>query len=191
MIEFVRSWKGKVSVNDTEYDNGTAIDGELNFDNSMVIILHKQFSVEPPQDTVEADKEYVITVKQYMTHKATPDFDFMKKWNDDVPMPMRTMVGTVVKETRGMVYMELHCDILEERTTICMKCGKALTNPVSQYFGVGPECGGHNYVNPFNSESELHEAVENYKKQLQNITWSGWIIKSAITSFTPKGGTNV
>ena len=188
MIDFVKSWKGKVSVNDKEYTNGTAIDGELNFDNSTIIILHKQFSVEPPQETHEENEEFVVTVKQYMTKQASPEFDFMQKWNNDIPMPMRTMVGTVVKETRGMVYMDLYCDILEERTTICMKCGKALTNPVSQYFGVGPECGGHNYVNPFNSESELHEAVESYKKQLQNIKWSGWIIKSAITSFTPKGG---
>jgi hypothetical protein len=46
---------------------------------------------------------------------------------------------------------------------------------------MGPECGGHNYTNPFESEEELKSAVESYRKNyLQKITWSGWIIKSAI-----------
>lgn len=125
-------------------------------------------------------QQQLIQVKSYMTKKATASFDFMKKWNNDVPMPMRIMVGEVVKETRGMVYMKLHADILQEKTFVCMKCGRPLTNPVSQYFGVGPECGGHNYVNPFNSEEELHAAVAEYRKQLNDVTWEGWIIKSAI-----------
>lgn len=186
MVDFVKNWAGKVSINDTEYNNGTEIDGALDFDTSTVIILNKQFESHSPQENIEDHEEYVVTVKQYMTKQATPDFDFMQRWNNNNPMPMRTMVGTKVKETRGMVYMDLHCDILSERTTVCMKCGKELTNPVSQYFGVGPECGGHNYINPFNSEKELHEAVENYRKQLQNIKWSGWIIKSAIVSLKNK-----
>jgi hypothetical protein len=121
-----------------------------------------------------------ITVKQYMTKKSTPDFDFMAKFNNDEPMPLRTMIGTVEKETRGMVYMNLHADITQERTLHCLKCGRPITNPVSQYFGMGPECGGHNYVNPFYSKEELQEAVASYREQLRNITWSGWIIKSAI-----------
>ena len=122
-----------------------------------------------------------ITVKSYMTKKATPEFDFMLRWNNDNPMPLRTMVGTVEKETKGMVYMKLHGDIYAEKICTCMKCGRALTNPVSQFFGIGPECGGHNYVNPFNSDAELKAAVSVYKAQLQKIKWSGWIIKSAIT----------
>ena len=64
----------------------------------------------------------------------------------------------------------------------CMKCGKQITNPVSQFFGMEPECGGHHYVNPFESEEELKEAVERYRRDyLQKIVWEGWIIKSAIT----------
>lgn len=121
-----------------------------------------------------------ITVKKYMTQPATPEFDFMAKWNNNIPMPLRTMVGEVIKQTRGMVYMKLHGDIVAEKVTTCMKCGRPLTNPVSQYFGLGPECGGHNYVNPFNTEEELRAAVGAYRKELQSITWEGWIIKSAI-----------
>lgn len=121
-----------------------------------------------------------ITVRQYMTKPATPEFDFMARWNNNNPMPLRTMVGTVEKETRGMVYMKLHGDIYAKQICTCMKCGRELTNPVSQYFGIGPECGGHNYVNPFNTEEELRNAVSEYRAKLQNITWEGWIIKSAI-----------
>lgn len=131
--------------------------------------------------------EYKITVKQYMLQKATPEFDFMKKWNNDIPMPLCTMVGKKLEETRGMVKMSLHGDIFSTKTLRCMKCGKTITNEVSQYFGLGPICGGHNYVNPFNSEEELKNAVAEYKKKLQHITWTGWIIKSAIIEEVPIG----
>jgi hypothetical protein len=105
----------------------------------------------------------------------------MKTWNDDNPMPLRTMVGTVEKETKGMVYMHLHGDITSKVTSVCMKCGKTITNPISQFFGMGPECGGHNYVSPFESDEELQMVIDSYRKDyLQKITWSGWIIKSAI-----------
>ena len=105
----------------------------------------------------------------------------MKQWNNDNPMPLRTMIGTVEKETRGMVYMKLHADITEEKTQRCLCCGRPITNPVSQYFGMGPECGGHKYVNPFYSKEELEKAVQDYRENvLKNITWEGWIIKSAI-----------
>ena len=125
---------------------------------------------------------YKIEVKNYMMKKSTPEFDFMAKWNNDNPMPLKIMVGSVEKETRGMVYMKLHGDILAEKTVRCMKCGRTLSNPVSQYFGIGPECGGHNYVNPFDTEEQLKAAVAEYKKTLNDITWEGWIIKSAITN---------
>lgn len=51
---------------------------------------------------------YKITVKKYMTEPSTPSFDFMQKWNNNTPMPLSTMFGTEVKQTRGMVYMQLH-----------------------------------------------------------------------------------
>lgn len=124
-----------------------------------------------------------------MTRPAQPGFDFMKKWNNNEPMPLRVMVGTVEKETPGMVYMNLHGDIIETVTPVCMKCGKPLTNPVSQYFGMGPECGNHDYTNPFASDAELKEAVRKYRTEyLRKITWSGWIIKNAIIRKEPYDG---
>jgi hypothetical protein len=91
------------------------------------------------------------------------------------------MVGTYDKETPGMYHMTLHGDILEQQTQYCLCCGKEITNPVSQYFGMGPVCGQHNYVNPFSSEEELKKAVAEYRKKLNNMVWEGWVIKSAIT----------
>lgn len=196
-FEFLKGWNGAVVINGTEYPSYEAVPSDLAVQGSLNIQLRPGKKVaqrapvglveEPKKDTVavelDADKQYRVKVKQYMTKPATPDFNFMAKWNDNHPMPLRVMVGKKIKETRGMVYMALHGDILEERTLCCMKCGRPITNSVSQFFGLGPECGGHNYVNPFASDAELKEAVEAYKKQLNKMVWVGWIIRSAIEEF--------
>ena len=148
----------------------------------MNILFKSKSKSSSGQAAKASDTIYRVTVRQYMTKQSTPDFDFMKKWNNDVPMLLRTMAGTIEKETNGMYYMKLHADTSFSNMQYCMKCGKPITNPVSQFFGMGPECGGHNYVNPFDSEEELKATVDAYKKNvLGKITWSGWIIKSAIT----------
>lgn len=186
MLTLLKNWKGPVEINGTLYDSINAVNladiktlGEI-----TIKLLHTE-KIENKGNTsenrVSGVTEYQITVKRYMTQKASATFDFMEKWNNNIPMPLRTMVGTVEKETRGMVYMKLHGDIIEERVCSCMKCGRVLTNPVSQFFGIGPECGGHNYVHPFNTDEELKAAVDAYKKQLRDIKWEGWVIKSAIT----------
>jgi hypothetical protein len=183
----IKEWPGAVEIDGTVYPSVEQARNSLSGDAkniSSVKLCDKQ--KQAPERTGErpvtvGETVYKITVRQYMTKPANPSFDFMAKWNNDKPMPMRTMVGTVEKETSGMVYMHLHGDITSEVTQYCMKCGKPITNPVSQFFGMGPECGGHNYTNPFESEEELKSVVENYRRNyLQKITWSGWIIKSAI-----------
>lgn len=78
---------------------------------------------------MEVGKSYKITVKKYMTEPATTTFDFQDKWNNGLPMPLCTMQGEVIKETRGMYYMELEED---------------------------------------------------------DISWTGWVIKSAIKNFEAK-----
>ena len=127
-------------------------------------------------------REYKIEVKSYMLKKSSPDFDFMSKWNNNIPMPLKVMYGVKLKETNGMVRMRLHGDIKDKVTTCCMVCGRELKNPVSQYFGIGPECGGHGYTHPFSSDEELKKAVASYREKLVNTVWEGWIIKSAIES---------
>lgn len=183
MLELLKSWKGAVEIDGTEYEDiGHALNACKTLSNvsSIKLYAHARRSSQRITDALNSKSEYRVTVKQYMTKEASPEFDFMAKWNNNNPMPLRTMIGTVEKETRGMVYMKLHGDIYAEKICTCMKCGRPLTNPVSQFFGIGPECGGHNYVNPFDSEEELKAAVSAYKAQLQKITWEGWIIKSAI-----------
>lgn len=183
MIKQLANWQGRVNINGTDYASIAEVPNNIELGATTVITLIPRQTIQVVKEAVE----HIITVKQYMTKKATPEFDFMEKWNNNVPMPMRTMVGTVEKETKGMVYMKLHCELLTERTFTCMCCGRPLTNPVSQFFGVGPECGGHNYTHPFDTDEELRQAVEAYKKVLLNTTWEGWIIKSAITEDIIKG----
>lgn len=135
-------------------------------------------------------KEYKIEVKSYMMQKSSPDFDFMAKWNEDNPMPLKVMYGVKLQETKGMVRMRLHGDIKQKITHCCMVCGRELKNPVSQYFGVGPECGGHGYSHPFASDEELKKAVAAYREKLVNTVWEGWIIKSAIEFIDDDGDYN-
>lgn len=121
---------------------------------------------------------YKITVKKYMTEPATVTFDFQDKWNNGKPMPLLVMTGEVIKETRGMYQMKLHG--VAEPTTRCMMCGRTLTHPISRLYGIGPECGRHFHINPFDSEEELHEHLEELKQLFGQIEWEGWVIKSAI-----------
>ena len=182
MKTFLQNWKGAIEVDGVLYDNNQAIPSDLSLNENSVVILHHSRNVSSPQASASSDKVYRITVRQYMTKRATPEFDFMKKWNDNVPMPLMTMVGTIEKETPGMYKMNLHGDITGEPIQNCMKCGKPIDNPVSQYFGMGPVCGGHDYVNPFATKEELQQALDEYRKRLINITWEGWVIKSSILS---------
>jgi len=128
------------------------------------------------------NRTYIIKVRQYMTKPGSPEFDFQTKWNNDVPMPFRVMKGTVLKETRGMYMMS--CFAVPLNTNICSRCGRALTHPVSRLYGIGPECGGHAHVNPFDTEEELYEHLNEIRQTLATITWTGWVIKSSIEEFS-------
>lgn len=183
MLSMLKDIKGEVIINGEKYDSVKTALNTFHSDSDTITITFIRNNRERNRERVRALQSVLkkITVKQYMTRKSTPEFDFMKQWNNDNPMPLRTMIGTVEKETRGMVYMKLHGDITEEKTLHCLKCGRAITNPVSQYFGMGPECGGHNYINPFYSKEELENAVKDYRENvLKNITWEGWVIRSSI-----------
>lgn len=182
MLDIIKTWEGRIEIDGTSYNSYSEIPSNLVLTNGSTITLHSKLASSSDKEAKASSGVYRVEVRQYMTKESTPEFDFMQKWNNNIPMPMRIMVGTYDKETRGMYHMNLHADIIGERMFTCMKCGKALTNPVSQYFGIGPECGGHNYVHPFSSDEELKATVDEYRKELQNITWSGWVIKSAITN---------
>jgi len=186
MLDLLKDYEGKVIVNGTIYDNiSIAINKLKNYNGTVEVKINFEKEQIEEKEIIKYkplldNNLYKIKVKQYMIKPSCPEFDFHEKWNNNIPMPMRIMVGRKLQETKGMIKMELWGDITEEQTNYCMKCGKTLTNPVSKYFGIGPECGEHGYINPFNSQAELKEAIRIYKEKLNNIKWTGWVIRSSI-----------
>ena len=177
MISMLQSWKGAVEIDGTQYKSiQDAMSVLKTFSDDIHIKLlseQKNANKSVVAMSESVSNECQITVKAYMTRKATPEFDFMAKWNNDKPMPMRVMQGTVEKETPGMVYMKLHG--LAKPTVTCYCCGKELTNPISRHYGIGPIC-----LSKLGIDYEIDD-IENIKEELVNIEWEGWIIKSAIT----------
>lgn len=177
IADMFSNWSGEVEIADKRYASVEACKNVLNsVSNDMHIILHssrktsKTSVLNASESTLQ---QYKITVKKYMIQPASPEFDFMSKWNNDNPMPLRTMTGTIEKETKGMVYMKLHG---QAQTVIrCMRCGRQLTNPVSQHYGIGPEC-----MSKLGLVCDITD-IETIKKKLVDVVWEGWIIKSAIT----------
>lgn len=174
MIEkLLKDWKGEILINDISV-NASKIDFN-SFSSDTHIILHSNVKnantsvVDSENNTIQ----YRVTVKKYMTEPASPGFDFMAKWNKNEPMPLRTMTGTIEKETRGMVYMKLHGQA--EPVVKCMRCGRTLTNPISMHYGIGPEC-----MSKLGFVCDI-EDVDTIKKKLVDVVWEGWVIKSAIT----------
>lgn len=132
----------------------------------------------PPVQKMEVGKSYKITVKKYMTESATSTFDFQDKWNNGIPMPLCIMQGEVIKETRGMYQMKLQGKA--EPTSKCLVCGKKLANPISKLYGIGLECSDKIGLIRIESEEEAKEKLKHIMKQIDDISWSGWVIKSAI-----------
>lgn len=110
---------------------------------------------------------YKITVRAWMTKK------------EENPLPMRTMVGIIERETTKAYYMKLHGK--PEPSSKCLHCGRKITHPVSLAIGIGPICGGHYHINPYDTQEELEAHIEEIKSKLKSVTWEGWIPKSQIT----------
>ena len=140
--------------------------------------VNTEYYICPSVQKMEVGKSYKITVKKYMTEPATSNFDFQDKWNNGKPMPLCIMRGEVIKETRGMYYMNLQGKA--EPTSRCLVCGKSLTNPVSKLYGIGPECSEKVGLIRIESEEEAREKWNELVQQIGNIKWEGWVIKSAI-----------
>ena len=186
ILDDLKNWQGEIEINGQKFNSvqdAQKCDFKSVTSKSTIYLYAKRKNALQSvlSSNLSINKTYKITVKHYMTKKSSPSFDFMKVWNNDIPMPLLTMTGTVEKETNGMYYMKLHGDVTGAPETFCMKCGREITNDVSRYFGMGPVCGNHNYTNPFDTVEELRLAVEDYRKNyLNKITWEGWVIKSAI-----------
>lgn len=177
-------------VNGTAYKNASAAFEALkNHSGSVEILIGcKSAPADPPKTKTEFDYKniYKISVRKYMTEKSVPEFDFMKKYNDDIPMPMRTMYGEILEETKGMLKMTLH-GRAEKDCAACMHCGRKLTHPVSVYYGIGPICGEHMHLAPMSVLEKIEDKEKLFKEvdeALRKITWTGWIIKKAIEAQT-------
>ena len=182
MITMLKDWPGTVEINGKQYN--TIQDAISDFGAITGVINIKLYpkQIKAPTNEIkrmqaeavdEKTGEYRITVKKYMTEPASPQFDFMEKWNNNNPMPMRIMEGTVLQETRGMVKMHLHGS--GKPTVTCRCCGKELTNPISRHYGIGPVC-----LEKMGIHREIDD-IESIREELVNIEWEGWVIKSAIT----------
>lgn len=168
------NYNGTILVNDKEVSdfNFKALTGSVCIKLRPNTVIQSDGAGNNPQTDVNEMQTYKITVKQYMTKPSEPGFDFMAKWNNNKPMPLRTMVGEKLKETRGMVYMYLRGKGLE--TVTCMRCGRTLTHPISRHYGIGPEC-----MSKLGIAADI-EDVNEIKEKLTDISWEGWIIKKAI-----------
>ena len=178
MIQALQTWRGAVEVNGVMYDSILAFNQanlKLSGDVRVKLLPRREKANSErstkPQTAVESD-EVQITVKSYMTKPASPEFDFMAKWNNNVPMPMCVMVGKKLKETPGMVYMKLHGT--GKPTICCRVCGKELTNPISRHYGIGPIC-----LSKLGITLDI-EDVAGIQEKLVDIEWTGWVIRSAI-----------
>lgn len=134
-------------------------------------------------------KIYRVEVKFWMTNytEFMDKNSFLIKTNKS-PMPLCIMYGRKLEETDKMIKMELQGDLIDKNNINCIKCGRKLTNKISKYLGIGPECGQHNYTSPFETEEELNNAILEIKEKLKQIKWTGWILKSGIISLTKLNG---
>lgn len=153
--------------------------------NSKSVPQTKQETQQTTKQSVEYKDIYRIEVRQYMTEKGSPEFDFMKKYNNDVPMPARRMYGEILEETKGMYKMKLQ--MRAERDAVnCMHCMRQLTNPISRIYGIGPICGEHGYFASDYTKSKIKDEEQIFKMadaELRKVEWTGWVIKKAILSF--------
>lgn len=166
MFKQLSGWQGKVVVNGTEYESVDSVPNNIEI--TTITLLPKVEKRRVRVEDVADDAERIITVRQFMTRV------------DSNPMPMRTMVGKIKRETAKAYYMELHGQALPVVT--CIRCGKTLTNPVSRHYGLGVECIQRVGI-PFNADD-----IENIKEAMVDIKWSGWCPKSAIESNVPFNG---
>ena len=174
-LKQLQGWRGKVNVNGTEYESVSSVPD--NIEVATITLLPKVAEVERRRVRVDDSTdtaEHLITVKQWLTQPATPEFDYNDRMNNGVPMPLRTMQGTIVKETAKSVYMHLHGST--KPVVHCMRCGRELTNPISRCYGLGIEC-----IQKVGIVARPDE-VEKIKEQLVKVEGYWWIPKSSILS---------
>lgn len=187
MFELLTSFTGKVVVNGKEFDSIKDADAHFkDYNGGLDIVLEPASSNIKVVDNVPNTKEktlYKIRVKKWMT-KYGKDF-FLNQMNDEGPMPFVTMYGYEIQSTAKLVKMKLWAGLDNTDTDVndvvyCMRCGRPLTNIYSKYLHLGPECGAAEHMQLLASGMSLEEVKQSFREKLHKITWTGWIVKSAI-----------
>lgn len=110
------NWTGAIEVNGDHYDSvalalNSISDEDFELKSIILYSVNKDTSERKNlRFTYEVNTHYKIKVRDYMTWPATFDFDFMRKWNNDKPMPSKEMYGLLTVDAEGLVYMKLHSD---------------------------------------------------------------------------------
>lgn len=91
-----------------------------------------------------------------------------------------TFNGIIRNETPKAIYIEGHG--VAKASVNCMKCGRALTHPVSRLAGIGPECGQHFHIPAAAlKKDKLDEAdFRALEEMMMKVKIRNWIPKSVI-----------
>jgi hypothetical protein len=181
----------EVVVNGTTFKSAQeALEAFRGHSGKLEIYYNIKQSIQQAPVAPKTDAEYLniyrVEVRQYMTQKGSPDFDFMIKYNDNKPMPLRRMYGEILEETKGMYRMKLH-GRAERNSSHCSHCMRELTHPISVIYGIGPVCGEHGYFASDYTKSKIKDMNELFSladRDLRKTEWTGWIIKKAIQSWS-------
>lgn len=123
--EVISKLSNRVMWNNQIFDNGEKllehfdslnISGSEEIINITILPKEEQSNTEeiennsPVLNSVEYINDpnvYKITVKPFMTKPPTEQYNFHIRWNNGRPMPLQVMIGKKIKETSGMIFMEL------------------------------------------------------------------------------------
>lgn len=96
------------------------------------------------------------------------------------PLPMRTMrINHMERETEKAILVSLIGTPLPQSN--CVLCGREITHPVSLHFGIGSTCiKKYPHLLAQIDETDIEASYENLKKEMEKITWKGWLPKSQI-----------
>lgn len=188
MFELLQDFKGSVVVNDIPFES--IQEAETHFKDyvgGLRILLKPKNDIKydtdtdisstPTRPTVDI---FRIEVKPYMA-KPFEDGFFLAKMNAS-PMPYLIMVGSIISQTEKMLKMDLHVDLNYDTSVKCIRCGRTLTNPISKYLHIGPECGASEHMRLISTGISKEEVRQKLQDSLKNVHWVGWIPKSAIIS---------
>ena len=190
MLEILGNYTGPLVINGKNFKNKRDAEEFLNnYKGGVTITLGGEPSLfnsntafEKP--VVESNRNknnevwYELEVKRYMTNYNSSFF--LNSLNEQGPMPFIIMIGKKLEESQKMVKMECYPEIRNTRQTRCIKCGRTLFDEVSQYMGIGLECGFEKYRKQIQSGEEPEIVQISINQELKKFKWVGWIIKDAI-----------